>query len=131
MSLWTPALRYEIGIPPIVLFSLMMTFVFNFLGDTVCIDCDWYYKILGRTSVDIIKSGGYKISALDIESKILLHPQVAECAVIGVPSDGKWWTIHAAHVNCQGCVLSTILICIGISSQCLVWDDGDDTGCPG
>ena len=89
MSLWTPALRYEIGIPPKVLFSLMMTFVFNFLGDTVCIDCDGHYKILGRTSVDIIKSGGYKISALDIESKILLHPCVAECAVIGVPSDGK------------------------------------------
>ena len=64
-------------------------FVFNFSGDTVCIDSDGYYKILGRTSVDIIKSGGYKISALDIESKILLHPQVAECAVIGVPSDGK------------------------------------------
>ena len=42
-------------------------------------------QIMGRTSVDIIKSGGYKLSALDIESKLLHHPGVAEAAVLGVP----------------------------------------------
>ena len=61
-----------------------------FTGDTMCIDSDGYYKVLGRTSVDIIKSGGYKTSALDIESKILLHENIAECAVLGAPDIGRW-----------------------------------------
>jgi len=47
------------------------------------------YKILGRTSVDIIKSGGYKISALEIESVLLTHEQIKECAVIGI-EDETW-----------------------------------------
>ena len=42
------------------------------------------YKILGRTSDDLIKSGGYKISALDIEREILTHPNVKNAAVFGV-----------------------------------------------
>lgn len=48
-----------------------------------------YYSILGRMSVDIIKSGGYKISALDIERVILGRDDIAECAVVGVP-DPVW-----------------------------------------
>ncbi|CAF3319462.1 unnamed protein product [Rotaria socialis] len=47
------------------------------------------FRILGRSSVDIIKSGGYKISSLDIESVILHHPLVNECVVIGV-KDLEW-----------------------------------------
>ncbi|CAF3386864.1 unnamed protein product [Rotaria sp. Silwood1] len=47
------------------------------------------FRILGRSSVDIIKSGGYKISALDIEAVILHHPFVSECVVIGV-KDIEW-----------------------------------------
>lgn len=43
-------------------------------GDTVRVDKDGNYKIIGRTSVDIIKSGGYKISALEIEQILLEHP---------------------------------------------------------
>lgn len=62
--------------------------MYDFVGDTVCKDKNGYYRILGRTSVDIIKSGGYKISALDLESKILLHDDIVECAVLGVPSAG-------------------------------------------
>ncbi|KAK6431217.1 hypothetical protein LTR95_012623 [Oleoguttula sp. CCFEE 5521] len=46
-----------------------------------------YYWILGRASVDIIKSGGYKISALDIEREIMALPYVAEVMVVGVPDD--------------------------------------------
>lgn len=42
------------------------------------------FKILGRSSVDIIKSGGYKISALQIETKLLAHPDIKECIVLGV-----------------------------------------------
>ena len=44
-----------------------------------------YYWILGRASIDIIKSGGYKISALDIEREVLALPYVAEVMVVGVP----------------------------------------------
>lgn len=46
-----------------------------------------YYRIMGRLSVDIIKSGGYKLSALEIEAALLQHPVIRECAVIGVPDD--------------------------------------------
>lgn len=47
------------------------------------------HKIMGRTSVDIIKSGGYKISALEIESVLLHHEAIQECAVVGKP-DETW-----------------------------------------
>lgn len=43
------------------------------------------YSILGRLSVDILKSGGEKISALEIEAQLLLHPSVSAVAVVGVP----------------------------------------------
>ena len=46
-----------------------------------------YYRIMGRLSVDIIKSGGYKLSALEIEASLLEHPLIRECAVIGLPDD--------------------------------------------
>jgi acyl-CoA synthetase (AMP-forming)/AMP-acid ligase II len=47
------------------------------------------YFILGRRSADIIKSGGEKVSALEVEREMLALPQVAEVAVLAVPS-GKW-----------------------------------------
>lgn len=47
------------------------------------------YRIMGRTSVDIIKSGGYKISGLEIESVLLQHEKIRECAVVGKP-DETW-----------------------------------------
>nr|OQO16949.1 hypothetical protein B0A51_15879 [Rachicladosporium sp. CCFEE 5018] len=55
-------------------------------GDIARRDGD-YYWILGRASVDIIKSGGFKISALDIEREIMALPYVAEVMVVGVPDD--------------------------------------------
>jgi malonyl-CoA/methylmalonyl-CoA synthetase len=47
------------------------------------------YRILGRQSVDIIKTGGFKVSALEIESVLAEHAEVGECAVVGVP-DAEW-----------------------------------------
>lgn len=47
------------------------------------------FKMLGRKSADIIKSGGYKISALQIETEILAHKDVKECMVAGV-EDEAW-----------------------------------------
>jgi malonyl-CoA/methylmalonyl-CoA synthetase len=55
-------------------------------GDMAVVDRD-AYRLLGRMSVDIIKSGGYKVSALDIEEVLRDHPAIAECAVVGVPDD--------------------------------------------
>jgi malonyl-CoA/methylmalonyl-CoA synthetase len=61
-------------------------------GDTVTRDPalpSLPYRILGRTSVDILKSGGYKLSALEIEEVIREHPAVAETAVVGL-ADEAW-----------------------------------------
>ena len=65
-------------------------------GDIAVID-EGAYRILGRASIDIIKSGGYKLSALEIEATLLEHPDVSEVAVIGVPDD-EWGEIVAAAV---------------------------------
>ena len=55
-------------------------------GDVAVVDAG-AYRLLGRMSVDIIKTGGYKVSALDIEEVLRQHPAIAECAVVGVPDD--------------------------------------------
>ncbi|MBH8566964.1 acyl-CoA synthetase [Nostoc sp. CENA67] len=47
------------------------------------------YRILGRMSVDIIKTGGYKVSALEIEEVLRTHPDITECAVVGI-ADAEW-----------------------------------------
>ena len=57
-------------------------------GDVAVIE-DGYWKILGRQSVDIIKTGGYKISALEVENVLLHHSSIRECAVIGL-GDAVW-----------------------------------------
>lgn len=54
-----------------------------------------YYRIMGRSSVDIIKSGGYKLSALEIEAALLDHPAIRECAIVGLPDD-TWGELVAA-----------------------------------
>lgn len=58
-------------------------------GDLAERNSDGIYRILGRKSVDIIKSGGYKISALEIEEILRGHPGIEECAVVGV-EDEEW-----------------------------------------
>lgn len=55
------------------------------------------YRILGRNSVDIIKSGGYKISALEIEEILRSHPAIKECGVVGIP-DEEWGEIIGASL---------------------------------
>ncbi|HSC34356.1 MAG TPA: acyl-CoA synthetase [Thermodesulfobacteriota bacterium] len=58
-------------------------------GDIAERDAQDSYRILGRKSVDIIKSGGYKISALEIEEVLRAHPDIEECAVVGL-EDKEW-----------------------------------------
>jgi malonyl-CoA/methylmalonyl-CoA synthetase len=57
-------------------------------GDQAVVE-DGAYRILGRQSVDILKTGGEKISALEIEDLLRSHPAVKDCAVVGVP-DSVW-----------------------------------------
>ena len=59
------------------------------------------YRILGRSSVDILKTGGEKISALEIEGVILTHPEVRECAVVGLP-DLDWGDRVCAAIVSEG-----------------------------
>lgn len=63
-------------------------------GDVAIVE-KGYYRILGRDSIDIIKSGGYKISALEIEEILRTHPSVSDCSVVGIPNE-EWGEIVAA-----------------------------------
>jgi len=65
-------------------------------GDVAVLE-DGYYRIMGRSSVDIIKSGGYKLSALEIEGVLLTHDDIEEVAVIGVEDD-TWGEAVTAFV---------------------------------
>ena len=56
------------------------------------------YRLLGRTVVDTIKTGGFKVSALEIEEVLRRHPAIVECAVVGV-SDPEWGERVAAAVE--------------------------------
>jgi malonyl-CoA/methylmalonyl-CoA synthetase len=69
-------------------------------GDVAVIESG-YYRILGRSSVDIIKSGGYKISALEIEEVLRTHPDIKDCAVVGL-DDEEWGEIVAAGLVAKG-----------------------------
>ena len=56
-------------------------------GDSAVVDADGLHRIVGRTSVDVIKCGGFKIGAGEVESSLLGHPSVREAAVVGLPDD--------------------------------------------
>ncbi|WP_406639920.1 acyl-CoA synthetase [Amycolatopsis sp. WGS_07] len=56
-------------------------------GDIAVADADGFHRIVGRESVDLIKSGGYRIGAGEVEQALLAHPGVREAAVVGVPDD--------------------------------------------
>jgi malonyl-CoA/methylmalonyl-CoA synthetase len=57
-------------------------------GDTAVLE-DGAYRLLGRTSTDILKTGGFKVSALEIEAALREHPSIRDCAVVGLP-DQDW-----------------------------------------
>ncbi|HZP23543.1 MAG TPA: acyl-CoA synthetase [Terriglobales bacterium] len=57
-------------------------------GDTAVLE-NGAFRILGRSNVDILKTGGHKVSALEIEEVLREHPAIVECAVVGV-ADAEW-----------------------------------------
>ncbi len=56
-------------------------------GDVAVVDSGGMHRIVGRESVDLIKSGGYRIGAGEIEAALLGHPGVQEAAVVGLPDE--------------------------------------------
>ncbi len=54
-------------------------------GDAAVIDAAGRHRIVGRRSTDLIKSGGYRIGAGEVEAALLAHPEVREAAVVGLP----------------------------------------------
>jgi fatty acid CoA ligase FadD36 len=56
-------------------------------GDVAVIDDGGLHRIVGRESVDLIKSGGYRVGAGEVETALLGHPGVSEVAVVGLPDD--------------------------------------------
>ncbi|MER7878958.1 acyl-CoA synthetase [Streptomyces solisilvae] len=56
-------------------------------GDIAAIDPDGFHRIVGRASTDMIKSGGYRIGAGEVENALLDHPAVREAAVVGAPHE--------------------------------------------
>ncbi len=69
-------------------------------GDVAVVE-DGAYRILGRRSVDIIKTGGHKVSALEIEEVLRTHPDVLDCAVVGI-ADPEWGERVGAAVVLRG-----------------------------
>lgn len=66
-------------------------------GDIAVLEGD-QYRLLGRRSIDIIKSGGYRVSALEVEAMLDAHPGIQECAVLGTPCDRDGEAICACVV---------------------------------
>lgn len=56
-------------------------------GDAAVIDPDGFHRIVGRQSMDIIKTGGFKVGAGEVEAALADHPSVQEVAVVGLPDD--------------------------------------------
>ena len=70
-------------------------------GDTAWRDEDGYYWFVGRVD-DVIKSSGYRIGPFEVESALLEHPAVLECAVTGVPDPDRGQVVKATVVLTAG-----------------------------
>ncbi|GAB6012112.1 AMP-binding protein [Viscerimonas tarda] len=66
-------------------------------GDVACRDEDGYYWFIGRMD-DVIKSSGYRIGPFEVESALMTHPAVVECAVTGVPDETRGQVVKATVV---------------------------------
>ncbi|MBN2618542.1 MAG: AMP-binding protein, partial [Spirochaetales bacterium] len=78
---------------------------YYYTGDTAYMDQDGYYWFVGRSD-DIIKSSGYRIGPFEVESALMTHPAVLECAVTGEPDDLRGQIVKATIVLVQGITTS-------------------------
>ena len=70
-------------------------------GDMAWRDEDGYYWFIGRAD-DVIKSSGYRIGPFEVESALVSHPAVVECAVTGVPDPDRGQAVKATVVLSKG-----------------------------
>ena len=68
-----------------------------YTGDVAWRDEDGYYWFVGRAD-DVIKSSGYRIGPFEVESALMTHPGVVECAITGVPDDIRGQVVKATVV---------------------------------
>lgn len=72
-----------------------------YTGDMVWKDEDGYFWFVGRSD-DVIKSSGYRIGPFEVESALLEHPAVLECAITGVPDEIRGQVVKATVVLAKG-----------------------------
>lgn len=70
---------------------------YYYTGDLAYFDEDGYYWFVGRAD-DVIKSSGYRIGPFEVESALMTHPSVVECAITGVPDDIRGMVVKATIV---------------------------------
>ena len=86
-------------------------------GDSAVIGEDGMHRIVGRTSLDIIKSGGYKVGAGEVEASIAELPGVSEVAVVGVADDDLGQRIEAVIVASDGISVSADEVIAHVAAQ--------------
>ena len=74
---------------------------YHHTGDLAYYDEDGYFWFVGRTD-DVIKSSGYRIGPFEVESALMEHPAVLECAITGVPDEQRGQVIKATIVLAKG-----------------------------
>ncbi|MBP3774518.1 MAG: AMP-binding protein [Bacteroidaceae bacterium] len=72
-----------------------------YTGDVAWRDEDGYYWFVGRVD-DVIKSSGYRIGPFEVESALMTHPSVVECAITGVPDEIRGMVVKATVVLSKG-----------------------------
>jgi len=80
-----------------------------FTGDTAYKDEDGYIWFVGRVD-DVIKSSGYRIGPFEVESALLEHPAVLECAITAVPDPDRGQIVKATVVLSKGFTPSDELV---------------------
>ena len=68
-----------------------------YTGDVAWRDEDGYFWFVGRAD-DVIKSSGYRIGPFEVESALMIHPAVVECAITGVPDEIRGQVVKATIV---------------------------------
>jgi acetyl-CoA synthetase len=79
-----------------------------YTGDMAWKDEDGYFWFVGRAD-DVIKSSGYRIGPFEVESALLEHPAVLECAITGVPDPDRGTAVKATVVLAKGYIASEAL----------------------
>ncbi|WP_209631222.1 AMP-binding protein [Methanofollis sp. W23] len=82
---------------------------FYYTGDRAYYDDDGYYWFVGRND-DVIKSSGYRIGPFEVESALMEHPAVKECAVVGSPDLIRGMIVKAFVILNEGFESSDVLV---------------------